>query len=185
VKSSHLLLIPLLLGMLGLYFYERHQRLTLADALESAQAAADETVDLYEERLARLRFELEEQLQQRHGLEGLQALRDLQETLRDQRLRAQEQTLHEVGISLGLDEESSRLLRSALRRFDGGKRRLISEARAEGSFLGEAHQRRIDELRQEVLALLDELLSDTQLEQFFRLGFADRLDLVMSEDDQR
>lgn len=183
MKPSHLLLTAALLVTLGLFLYERHQRLALVDDLESAQAAVDETVNLYEERLARLRFEFEERLQQRHGLEGVQAIRDLQETLRDQRLRTQEQTLHEVSMSLDLDAESSQRLRSVFRRFDAGKRRLISEARAEGDFLGEAHRRRIDELRQEVVVLLAEILSDTQFDQFFRLGFDDRLDLVLSEDE--
>lgn len=174
MKSLTILFALLFMIALGLYLHERHQRLAITETASSAQATADQC----EERLARQRFELEEARQSRQAVEGMQALRDLQETLRQQRLREQHQTLREVSISLELDEETTQSVAGLLRRFDAGKRHLVTQTRAEGRFLSDQHLALIEELRQEVLTVLDEIFSVEQYEQFFRQGFAERLDLV-------
>ncbi len=182
MRNLTILFALLFVMMLGLYLYERQQRLAMTEAVQAAQDAAEVATDRYEEQLARLRFELEQRGRPRQGLESMQALRDVQETLRHQRLREHHQTLREASITLGLEEERSQALANALRRFDAGKRQLVTQTRAEGAFLSDHHLDLVDELRQETLTLLAEIFSSTEYEQFFQQGFAERLDLVSTSD---
>jgi hypothetical protein len=177
MKRTQIFLIVIAVAMLGLYLYERHQRIELAETVESLQAALDQAADDHAEQVARMRFELEEQLEQRRGIDAVQAMSDLQGTLRDQRLRARNQAIHEAAVVLELDDDAEQVLKSVISRFEGGKRGLISQHRADGTFLSESHLEQVDDLRLQVLAVLAETFSDQQFELFFSRGFAERLDL--------
>ena len=175
-------LVCVTLLLIALYWQERSERMELADAVVALEASARHLADSCEERLAEQRFELEEQLSRRHGLDGVQALNDLQETLRSQRLRTQGQTLHEMSLRLDLSVETGRVVSDAVNAFVAGKRQLVSETRADGTFLTEAHLEKVDQLRRQVLEVIGAVLTKDQWDRFVEYGFIERLDLQMSGD---